>query len=385
MKVSTVERRVRARYVSPLIALVAACSHPEHAVDPLGPPVSVSAAAAHAEMLPELYRASGTVRGRTTIALTSKVAGYVRAVQVRAGDAVVAGQVLVELEANDTRAGVGRQRAELAHAMDGRAEAVSSVDAARAAAELARTSRGRVAKLFESGAVTRQAMDEAEAQARSADAQLAAAEARLRGASSGIEVARAALVEGQTSLDYARVVAPFAGRVVERRIEPGALASPGTTLLVLDDGDRPRIETNVDESRTAAIRIGDPVTVEIGATPITATVGEIVPNVDIASRTFLVKVDLPPSASSLRPGTFARVAFATGTRPRLVVPTAAVTTLGALDRVLVVDQGRARLRMITRGDVRGPWTEVLSGLAAGEQVVLDPAAVRDGAPVEVRK
>lgn len=378
--------RLRARFVVPLIAVAAACGHPEHAVDPPGPPVPVAIATAHEESLPELYRASGTVRGRTTIALTSKVSGYVRAVRVGAGDSVAAGQLLVELEANESRAGVGRQRAELAHAIDGRAEATSSLEAARAAEELARTSRDRVAKLFETGAVARQALDEAEAQARSAAAQLSAAEARVRGASSAIEVARAALTQGEVSLDYARVVAPFAGRVVERRVEPGALASPGMTLLVIDDGGRPRVETNVEESRAAAIRIGDAVTVEIGAqAPLTGTVGEIVPSVDVASRSFVVKVDLPGGASGLRPGTFARVAFATGARARLVVPTTAITSLGALDRVLVAEGGRARLRMITRGEVRGPWTEVLSGLSAGEQVVVDPAAVRDGAPVEVRR
>ncbi len=373
------------RLAVPLIAFAAACGHPDHAVDPPGPPVAVTAAPAHAESLPDLYRASGTVRGHTTIALTSKVAGYVRAVSVRAGDAVTAGQLLVQLEANDARAGVGRQRAELAHSLDGRAEAASAVEAARATAELARTSRDRVAKLFETGAVTRQALDEADAQARSADAQLAAAEARLRGAGSAIDVARATLAQGEVSLDYARVVAPFPGRVVERRVEPGALASPGMTLLVLDDGDRPRVETNVEESRAAAIHVGDAATVEIGLGPtLTGTVGEIVPSVDVASRTFLVKVDLPASERAVRPGTYARVSFAIGTRPRLVVPTTAVTSLGALDRVFVVDGGRARLRMITLGEVRGSWTEVLSGLAPGEQVVTQPTSLRDGASVEVR-
>lgn len=346
----------------------------------------MTAAPAHDEPLPVLYRASGTVRGRSTVVLTSKVAGYVRAVHVQPGAAVAAGELLVELEANDTRAGVGRQRAELAHAMDARAEAASSLDAARAAAELAATSRDRIAKLLASGAVTRQAMDEAEAQARTTAAQREAGEARLRGASSGIEVARAALAEGQATLDYARVTAPFAGRVVERRVDPGALASPGSPLLVLDDGARLRVEAAVEESHAAAIHIADPVIVEIGPQPaqIAGTVGEIVPNIDIASRAFLVKIDLPASAGAIQPGTFARVGFASGSRPRLVVPSAAITSLGALDRVLVIDGGRARLRMITLGEARGPWTEVLSGLTAGEQVVLAPPRLRDGTPVEVR-
>lgn len=345
------------------------------------------AAPAHHESLPVLYRASGTVRGRSTVVLTSKVAGYVRTVHVQSGAAVAAGQLLVELEANDTRAGVGRQRAELAHAMDARAEAASALDAARAAAELAKTSRDRVARLLASGAITRQAMDEADAQARSTAAQRDAAEARLSGASSGIAVARAALAEGQATLDYARVTAPFAGRVVERRVDPGALASPGLPLLVLDDGARLRVEAAVEESHAAAIHIGDPVVVEINpqSAQIAGSVGEIVPNIDVASRALLVKIDLPASVGAIQPGTFARVGFTSGMRARLVVPTTAISSLGALDRVLVVDAGRARLRMVTLGEARGPWTEVLSGLDPGEQVVIAPSQLRDGTPVEVRR
>ncbi len=334
--------------------------------------------------LPVFYRASGTVRGRTTITLTSKTSGYVRAIHVRSGDTVAAGQLLVELEANDTRAGVGRQRAELAQAMDAQAEAQSALEAAKATAELAKISRDRTAKLFAEGAVTRQAMDEADAQARTTAAQLSAAQARVRGAGSSIDVARASLAEGQATLDYARVTAPFAGRVVERRVDPGALASPGLPLLVLDDGGSLRVEVPVEESRAAAIHMGDPVSVEIGPQQVSGTVGEIVPNVDVASRAFLVKVDLPASVGAIPPGTFARVGFANGTRSKLVVPTTAITSFGALDRVVTIDSGIARLRMITRGDVQDGWTEVLSGLAAGEPVVVDPTRVRDGVPVEVK-
>jgi multidrug efflux pump subunit AcrA (membrane-fusion protein) len=339
---------------------------------------------AHVEPLPVMYRASGTVRGRSTVTMTSKVAGYVRAVHVRAGDTVTAGQLLVELEANDTRAGVNRHRAELAQAQDARVEAASQVDAARVAAQLARKNVERDQRLLDGGAITRQAMDQSQAQASATAAQLAAAQARMRAASSAIDIAQASLDEGQATLDYARVTAPFAGRVVERRVDPGALASPAMPLLVLDDGASLRVEAAVEESRASAIHLGDTVTVEVGGREVEGTVGEIVPNIDVASRAFLVKIDLSAEVGALQPGTFARVEFAAGSRPQLVVPTTAITSLGALDRVFVVDDSLARLRMITRGEARGPWTEVLSGLSNGERVIGDPADLRDGARIEVR-
>jgi RND family efflux transporter MFP subunit len=378
-----VARPLRSLLAVPLIAL-GACHHDVAPPAERGPAVPVAVVNAHVEPLPVMYRASGTVRGRSTVTMTSKVAGYVRAVHVRAGDTVTAGQLLVELEANDTRAGVNRHRAELAQAQDARVEAASQVDAARVAAQLARKNVERDQRLLDGGAITRQAMDQSQAQASATAAQLAAAQARMRAASSAIDIAQASLDEGQATLDYARVTAPFAGRVVERRVDPGALASPAMPLLVLDDGASLRVEAAVEESRASAIHLGDTVTVEVGGREVEGTVGEIVPNIDVASRAFLVKIDLSAEVGALQPGTFARVEFAAGSRPQLVVPTTAITSLGALDRVFVVDDSLARLRMITRGEARGPWTEVLSGLSNGERVIGDPADLRDGARIEVR-
>jgi len=210
---------------------------------------------------------------------------------------------------------------------------------------------------------------------------------RLRSVSSSIDEAKASLGEAQATLGYAGIVAPFAGRVLERRVDPGTLASPGTPLLVIGDEGTLRVEAAVEESHVYDVKVGDGASVEIETLPgpLVGTVGEIVPSVDVASRAFLVKIDLPADAGALRPGTFARVSFQVGTRPRLVVPTSALTSFGALDRVFVVDAAHARLRMITRGEARGPWTEILSGLSANETVVAAPPAdLRDGAPVEVR-
>jgi RND family efflux transporter MFP subunit len=349
--------------------------------------VRVATATAHVEALPEIYRASGTVRGRATIAITSKAAGYVRAVHVVAGDRVVAGRVLVDLEANDVRAGVARSRAELEHATEAHAEAQGALEAARVQAELAAATRARVTTLLPAGAITRQDYDEIDSRYRASLAQQRMAEARLRAASSEIAAARAGLAEGQATLDYAHVVAPFTGRVVERRVDAGALAAPGMPLLVLDDEAALRVEAAVDESRGAEIHLGDHVTVELGtpAAQLAGAVGEIVPTVDVRARAFTVKIDLPGASAELRPGAFARVGFATGTRARLVVPSSAITSNGALDRVFVVERGVARLRMITRGETQGAWAEVLSGLAASEIVVVDPPReLRDGSTLEVR-
>jgi multidrug efflux pump subunit AcrA (membrane-fusion protein) len=346
------------------------------------PPTPVTLTSAHEEKLDALYRASGTVRGRTTAVLTSKTTGYVRSVDVRPGDHVNVGQVLAVLEANDSAASVRRARAGLDQSIESRSEAENGLRAAQAALRIAKSTHERVAALYANHTIPQQEYDEADAKLRGAIAQEEMAKARLRGSSSRIDQAKAEIGEAQATLDYARITAPFAGQVIERRIDPGNLASPGMPLLVVEQEGKLRVETAVEESRAASVALGDTASVESEALSkaVTGTVGEIVPTVDVASRAFLVKVDLPADLVGLRPGMFARVSFKVGSRPKLVVPTTAITANGALDRVFAADGDRLRLRMVTLGEKQGPWTEVLSGLGAGERLVAAPTpAFRDGA------
>jgi len=364
---------------------MAGCGGPEvRHQEPDAPPVPVSLSSAHEEKLDTLYRASGTVRGKTTAILTSKTTGYVRSVDVRPGDVVRQGQVLAVLEANDSAASVRRARAGLDQSMESRAEAENAVQAAQAALRIAKSTHERVAALYANKTIAQQEYDEADARLKGAMAQEEMAKARLRASGSRIDQAKAEIGEAQATLDYARITAPFAGKVIERRIDPGNLASPGMPLLVVEQEGKLRVETAVEESRAASVALGDQTTVEIEALPqpVTGTVGEIVPTVDVASRAFMVKVDLPADLGGLRPGMFARVNFRVGSRPRLVVPTTAISQNGALDRVFAVDGDRVRLRMVTLGEKQGPWTEVLSGLGPGERIVTAPTvALRDGARI----
>lgn len=370
------------RSTFPLLVLAATtfvgCNKPEGASpSAVDRPIPVQLATAHEQPLDALYRVSGTVRGRTTAVLTSKTVGYVRSVAVRAGDRVKVGQVLAVLEANDSSASVRRAHAGLDQSMDARAEAENAVAAAEAALRIAQTTHGRIAALRSSEVVSQQEFDEAQARLQAATAQAEMARARLRMSGSRISQAKAEIGEAQAALDYSRIVAPFAGQVIERRVEPGSLASPGMPLLVLEQEGRVLVEAPVEESRASSVRLGDTVSVDIEALgkPVVGQVGEIVPTVDVAARAFLVKVDLPSELIGLKPGMFARVSFRVGRKTPLVVPASAITRSGALDRLFVVEGDRLRLRMVSLGETQGDWTEVLSGLAPGERVAASPSPV----------
>jgi RND family efflux transporter MFP subunit len=364
-----------------------ACTKARHDEETSLVPTRVASAVAHEEPIVSLYQASGTIKGRSTTTMTSKTMGYVRKVFVRAGDKVTAGQPLAQLETNDVRASVARARAALEHAAAAKFEAESALDAVRANSKVARLVYEREATLLKSEAISPQQYDEAEARFHSTSAQELMAKARVRASESNVAEAKAAVAEAQAMLDYSSIVAPFGGRILERRIDPGALASPGAPLFVVAEEDNQRVEVSVEATRADSVREGDDVDVlvDTAPAPILGKVAEIVPNVDIASRAFTVKIDLPPNVGPLRSGTFARVGFRVGVRPRLVVPKTAVTSFGAVTRVFVMNESRARLRMVTVGESLGELTEVLSGLSPNELVILAPPSnLRDGALVEVR-
>lgn len=388
----------RAALAGALLALAAGCGHKTEvgggqaaAEAPDRPPVVVQVAEARQTTLPDEYVATATVRGRTTATITAKGMGYVRALTVKAGDTVQAGQLLVELDSHDVQAGLMQAKAGASEAEAALVQAERDVEAAKAARKLTQLTWERTQRLAEQKAATQQQLDEAEMAKTAAEARERMAEAGLARARAGVGQAQAGVGLARVSLDDRKVVAPFAGRVVSRSVEVGNLASPGTPLLTLEEAGALRVEAVVDESQTARIHMGDAVRVDIDAlqSRLSGTVGEIVPTVDAASRAFLVKVDLPADAATdttgaLRPGMFARARFAIGQRERLTVPVQAVSARGQLDRVFVAENGRARLRLITVGARYEEQVEVLSGLDAGERVVVAPGArLLDATPIAV--
>ena len=185
---------------------------------------------------------------------------------------------------------------------------------------------------------------------------------------------------------YSQIAAPFTGVVTDKRVNPGDLATPGAPLLTIEREGAYRLEAPVAESRLAQIRPGQTASIVLEALDkkIEARVSEIVPAVDAASRAYTVKLDLP-ALGQIRSGMFGRVLFTLGARKALAVPAAAVIERGQLQSVLVTEDGVARTRLVTLGTSAGGRREVLSGVSAGDKVIVPvPAGLADGARVEVR-
>ena len=183
------------------------------------------------------------------------------------------------------------------------------------------------------------------------------------------------LAEARSAASYAEITATLDGRVVERYAEPGDTAVPGTPLLKLYDPSALRLEADVRESLAASLAVGDSLDVHIDATgeQRRAAIEEIVPSADPGSRSFVVKLTLG-EARGLYPGMYGRVAIPTGQVRELRIPAAAVMRVGQLEYVSVRTADVIERRFVRSGRSAADGTvEVLSGLDAGEQVVVPDA------------
>lgn len=346
-------------------------------------PIAVSLITASGETWPLLYEATGTVRARSSAAISARMSAYVREVKVQTGDHVREGQLLVTLDSRDLDVSSKHAEAARDEVRAAMPEADSAIAAAKANLDLAQVTFRRMQELLEKKSISNQEFDEATAKIKAAEAALEMAQARRTQLESRLATAGQEVRSAEITRTYAEVAAPFAGVVVAKSVEPGDLAMPGASLLTIEREGAYRLEASVDEAHLSAIRVGQPVSVTLDGMDhaISGRVSEIVPAVDPASRAYIVRIDLPASPS-LRSGLYGRAEFQLGNRSLLAIPAAAVTDRGQLQSVLVVNDGFAHTRLITTGERAGDRVEVLSGLTDGERLVLPvPTGLSDGAAV----
>jgi RND family efflux transporter MFP subunit len=345
-----------------LSAVLAGCANERRAAS--APPETVSnlpVIVAQRTTLPDWVEAVGTVRARQTSQVSSQVTGNIIEIQAQEGDHVRGGQVLAIVDDAQPRAAMEQATAALTAAE----KEISATDSDLA---LAAATLKRYEQLYEKKSVSPQEFDEVKARHQSA-------ESRRDIAYAGQAQASAALTQARTLLAYTRIRAPFAGVVTEKKVDAGMLATPGLPMFTIEDTQRFRLEVSVDESELRTVRNGQvcPVMIDaLGNIPLSGKVIQIIPAADAASRSFLVKVELPAD-TRLRSGLFGRAHFSRGERSALLIPYNSLVTRGQLQGVYVLDANQiAGLRYIIIGKSAGEQIEILSGLQEGEKLVSAP-------------
>lgn len=324
--------------------------------------------------VPDTLEAVGTVHAAQTSSLASQIVGAILEIRVHEGDRIERGQVLAVIDEAEPRAALDRATAAEAAAQQG-------ITAADSELALAESTLKRYQILYDKKIISPQEFDEIKTRQQSALA-------RRNLAHAGLDQARAEAAQARTVLQYTRIRAPFDGIVTERKVDPGALASPGLPILTVEDLGHYRLEASVNESDLRYIRMGQktPVLIDaLGSTELEGQVSQIVPTADPGSRTFLVKLDLPANRD-LRSGLFGHAEFARGERQSLLIPQTAVVARGQLQGAFVLDDvGIASFRYITLGKPRGAQIEVLAGIQNGEKLVAQPGEMdMSGKHIEAR-
>ncbi len=308
-------------------------------------PEGAQVAVAEARTVPLVEWTGGTLASARRTAVSSRILARIQDVRVRAGDTVRVGDVLVVLESTDYEARVQAAR--------------DALKAAEARLKLAESELARIRPLFEKGVVPRRRLDQAVSARDAAAADVRRLEQQLN--------------EAETRLSYTVIRSPVSGRVVDRLAEPGDMAVPAEPLLRIYDPTLLRVEVPVRETLAVKLGIGDRLPVELPSLDrrFTGAVQEIVPFADPGARTLLFKLALPKD-EQLFAGMYARVAIPAGAARNILVPEQAVTRIGQLAYLTVVDD-RDRLvrRLVTLGrrNAEGEIV-VLSGLAPGERILL---------------
>lgn len=279
--------------------------------------------------------------------VAAQTSGRVDAILYDVNDFVPAGAVMVRLRATEQHANLAAAQAALNEATAREAEA--------------QTRYQRIASLYQSKVVPKATFDEASANRDAAVARLNEAQAGLARAKEGVS--------------YTEVRAPYAGIVTKRLVQVGETVAPGTPLMSGLSLQYLRVAVDVPQSIVDQVRRLKKAAVYIGQRRIEATKVTIFPEASSQSNTFRARLELPENATDLYPGMFVKVGFVTGEAERLLVPTDAIVRRSEVTAVYVLEpSGNISMRQVRLGDRFDDRTEILSGLAAGDRVVLDPLA-----------
>ncbi len=362
------------------------------------------------------------------VTVYARATGYVRTLAVDVGSRVAAGDVIAELDVPELEAGALAatasvtkarsavaearsaevvSRAGLREAAEATRQAEADVERSRAELSLRETTRGRVEAVVASSPnlVARETLDEAQAEAaiaaarlrqadasrdlskaraEAAEARAAAAAAAIDSALANVAVAESSLTQSNAALGFSRITAPFAGVVMERWVDLGALvrsgsSGSGTAIVRIVDPSKLRIRFHVAEPDAPFVEPGSPFRLTVDELPgreFAGVVARSAGGLDTDTRTMAVEGDLTNAEELLRPGMLGRVALELEEHAdALVVPAVAVTTVKRKSSVFVVKDGKVVKRAITAGVDDGLEIEVLGGLAEGDQVVTTGASL----------
>jgi RND family efflux transporter MFP subunit len=341
----------------------------------------------------------GSLAAHDEATLSVKVPGRLQTVAVDLGSTVRQGQVIAQVEPQDyelqlrqTEALLSQTRARLGLSPGGDDDKVdpqqtSTVKEAKARWDEAQKNRDRIVELNKQRILSK-------SERESAELAYEVAANRHRDALEEVNNRVAQLAQRRAEVEIARkqladtiIRAPFDGGIQERRASPGEYLVAGTPVVTIVRIDPLRLRVEAPERESTAVRTGQKVRVWIegDAAPHLGNISRVSPAIDRHSRMLVVEADIP-NDGSLRAGSFVRAEIITRDDFRsLSVPAEALVTFAGIEKLLLVEQGKAVEKQVTIGRRATNWVEVVNGVKAGAIVVLNPGNLQTGDSVRVEQ
>ncbi|MEO0968239.1 MAG: HlyD family efflux transporter periplasmic adaptor subunit, partial [Cyanobacteria bacterium J06639_18] len=381
---------------------------------------AVDVAIARVQPLREPREYVGTTKPFRIITMRSQVEGKLLAMNIEVGDTVRQQQVIGQVDDAILTTNLNQAEAELAARQSEVARAVNQVRNAQVQLEQrrlellqARIEAQRQQKLLESGAIAKQAAEQADTRAkttakavRAAEEEIATEKQAVAAAKGRVIAQKAVVAQAQERRTQARVISPIAGIVIEKLAEPGNFLQSGNEILKIADLSRVKVEVPISGLDLRKVKVGQLVKLRLDAFPnklYPGKVKRIFPATN--NRLIPVEVVIANSYQRIGSGLLARVNFAPATKPRVVIPQKAIQTKNTQDKspdksqgkskgnitssfkettftssgnnstvyVVIQKDGKTKIiaRTVTLGEKADGKVEVLSGLKAGERFVVN--------------
>lgn len=345
----------------------------------------------------EMVTVNGTLAAydRTTVGM--KVPGRLQTISIDLGTVVHKGQVIAQLEQQDYKlrvqqaeAGLAQARARLGLSPDGTddhvsAEETGTVRQAKAVLEDAKSKRDRAARLVQQGVIPRAEYDTVDSEYKVALSRYQDALEEIRNRQGLLAQRRSELAMSKQQLADTIVYSPLEGVVQEKKASAGEYLAAGAPVVDIVRIDPLRLRLDVPEREAHSIRNGQTVrvTAEGDAESYLGYVKRLSPTISEQSRVLAVEADVRNSGR-LRPGAFVRAEIVTNqTSTAVTVPPTAIVTFAGIDKVLVVENGKAVEKVVTTGRRSSDWIEIKVGVNIGQTVVVDPGNLQSGQAVTI--
>jgi len=343
--------------------------------------ISVSPVAAVEEPVARFIRVAGSLTAEEQADVAAETAGRVIATPVERGTRVTEGSELVRLSAVETEASLAEAQANAAQ-IEARLALTSTgpfdvgnvpeVRNAQASLNLAESEFNRIEKLLAERVVSQAEYDQRKTTVEAARQQLESARNAAQQQYQALQGARARVTLARKAVADTSVRAPFTGIVGQRMVSTGDYVTKGTKVAEVVRITPLRVQLTVPEQFVSEVAVGQPMSLAVDAYPgrrFTGTVRYVSPALRADQRALTVEAVVPNERAELKPGMFATAEIQQANKTSgVLVPAAALQTIGGTSRVFVVTGDRVQERVVTTGQAVEPLIEITGGLKPGEQV-----------------